>query len=158
MTDEDIISLETLRRLPKGGGVDPPALDAVHEWCRVHPNTFAGLVVSGSTLYVGLTSNAPVHLTTLRRLAPTITIRAFQAEHRYSDLLDLVARISEDLSILRVDGIEVAGVGISDQQNRVILDLVRDEASWIVDLSRRYGASFVMFRISGRFYALPRVS
>jgi hypothetical protein len=92
---------------------------------------------------------------TLRRLAPTIVIRAFEAEHRYSDLLELVARISDDLPALRMEGVEVAGVGISDQQNRVILDLVRDEASWIVDLRRRYGASFVMFRISGRFYALP---
>jgi hypothetical protein len=77
---------------------------------------------------------------------PTITIKAFQAEHTYSDLLALVARISNDLPVLRMEGIAVAGVGIADQQNRVILDLVRDEASWIAYLRRQYGADFVVFR------------
>jgi hypothetical protein len=155
LTEEDVVSLETLRRLPQGGGVNPHALEAVHEWCRLHPKTFAGWVVAGSTLYVGFTGNAPRHLKALRRLVPTLTIRGFQAEHPYSDLLELVTRISTDLPALRTEGVEVAGVGISDQQNRVIVNLVRDEARWMAELRRRYGSKFLMFRITGRFYALP---
>jgi len=153
-TEEDIVSLDTIRRLPRGGGVDPLAVNTVRKWCRTHADVYAGLVVSESTLYIGFRSEAREHLKALRELIPTITIRAFEAEHAYSDLVELVARISSDLPTLWLEGIEVAGVGIADDENRVVVNLVRDDSSWIDHLRQRYGDDFVIFRVTGRFYAL----
>src|SRR5438094_655902 len=141
--EHDVLSLSSVPRSP-GTGHDPRVLGAIEAWCREH-DTFAGMTVSGATLYVGFTRDAGHHLTELRRAFPEVHAKAFVARHTYTELRAALDLISRELPSLRKAGVVVASVGMDASRNAIVVRLPIASASAREWLAQRFGPELVVF-------------
>lgn len=147
--EEDVVSLGDLTQLPAGTGYDPSLLRAVQDWCE-RATPFAGLIVSGDTVYVGFSRDAERHLRDLRHAFPGARVRAFSTNHTYSALRSALDSITHDLSALRAEGITISTVGIDPSRNVVVVGLPggHGDASVRERLMTRYGREILVFEVA----------
>jgi len=117
---------------------------------------FAGLVASGTTLFVGFTEEPLRHLARLRAQLSGVTLRAFLAEYSLGHLARVAQHISQELPHLREEGLGVVTVGVDERKNRVRIGLAEWQPYWVEVLCNRYGRGVLAFHTSGRVVAALR--
>jgi len=151
----EIVPLDRLRsELAREEGHDPRFVGRVDDWGKARPDIYAGLVLSGDTIYVGFTRDAAEQLVNVRRAFAHAKIKAFTARHTFAQLRTVVDRISEELPSLRDEGIVIWSVGVDPSRNTVAVAIPEDTANTVARrLEERYGPELLTFDFSGPRYA-----
>jgi hypothetical protein len=129
------------------------AVAAIEEYGQNQSDSYAGIVLCESTLFVGWVRSAEEHLATLRSLEDEVPIAAFWARHTKQDLDNLASLITEEARRWRDEGILLSSVSVDLYRNRVRIGLTGSSGRGIARLVKAYDESMIEFGEETMFLA-----
>jgi hypothetical protein len=100
--------------------------DAVYEWIKSNAwDDYSGMWRDSDTghLVIAFVGDVDHRGQLLRQVSDQASVVVVRHEYRYEELVTAQDRILESLEALRVSGVDVTGVGISDDRNRVVVSV-----------------------------------
>lgn len=98
---------------------------------------------------MGFVRNSVDHIAALRQRIPGVAIKSTSVDHSYAELNDIAKQISDDMTSLCSEGIQLWAVGVEERVNRVVLRLDENRPEWLARLRHRYGSETLKFEFGG---------